>query len=103
MMTVSQLRKEINELKEAAVKLPNLWLSGESLENEELKVREEMEELKEKIQRYRDMGILGHSAGEINLNWSDCIPTHIIQRWKNRDNLRIEEKIQLFRDIGLFN
>lgn len=45
-MTVQQLKKEINELKEDAVKKPNLWPRKRS--------KEEIEAL---MQKYRDAGI----------------------------------------------
>jgi hypothetical protein len=110
-VTVQQLRKELQELKEEAAKPPNLWMC-DRLQDEikALKVKEEIlkdnGELKAKIQHYDDMGVFDEADSTVNMNWgNDNIPTlttHLIQRWKNRHNLTIKEKIQLYRDIGFF-
>lgn len=110
-MTVSQLRKELQELKEEAANKPDLWMWGRSKELEESKVKEEIikeiEKIKAKMQYYIDGGVFGDEDDRtINMNWgSDDIPTltpNLIQRWKNRHNVTLKEKTQLYRDIGFF-
>jgi hypothetical protein len=106
-MTVQQLRKELKELKEEAANKPNLWMFFKSKE-EELKAREKMKkelgELEEKIQRYRDMGIFENNnlKRDFDINYVDNLSSDLVQRWKNRNNLTLDEKIQLHRDIGIF-
>lgn len=110
-MSLLQLRKELQELKEEATKNSNLWIC-DSLQDETaaLKVKEEItkeiEELKAKMQYYHDAGLFAEEDHSINMNWgNDNIPaltTDLIQRWKNRHNLMLDEKNKLYRDIGFF-
>ena len=112
-MTLQTLKRDLAELKEAIK--PDLWGFNSSITDlEALKVKEEIvreiEESKTAMQRYIDAGVFDDEEGKednsINMNWESCnIPTltvDLIQRWKNRGNLRIEEKTQLYRDIGFF-
>lgn len=110
-MTVQQLRKELHELKEEAAKTPNLWMCDRLQDEiEALKVKEEilkdLGELNAKIQHYDDMGVFDEADRTVNMNWgNNDIPTltpNLIQRWKNRHNLTLNEKTQLCRDIGIF-
>lgn len=110
-MSVSQLRKELIELKREAVKKPNL-LTCNILKDktEELKAREEMKkelwELEEKIKRYMDMGVFGKKDHSVNrdfdFNCVDEFSIELVRRWQNRHRLTLDEFIQLYRDIGLF-
>ena len=103
-MSLLQLKKELKELqelKEEAAKKPNLWICDRLLDEiEALKVKEEftkeIEKLKAKMQYYYDAGLFDDEDRSVNMNWgNDDIPTltpNLIQRWKNRHNLTINEK-----------
>lgn len=101
-MTVQQLRKAIRELKEESAKKPNFL---QSTSKEEIK--KEIGELNAKIQYYCDAGIFSADNHSLNLDFDincvDDFSTDLIQRWKSRYDLRLSEKIQLYRDIGIFN
>lgn len=106
-MTIQQIKQDLAKLKEEAAKKPNLLVHAE----EELKLREEMKkeigELKAKMQYYIDGGVFDkedHSFNsDFDINLVDKLSIDLVQRWKNRHNLRLEEGKQLYRDIGIFN
>jgi len=113
-MTVQQLRKEVKEIKDEAVKTHNLWICNKLQdETEALTVKEEIikeiAELKVKMQYYIDGGVFDNEEGEeeqesgLNMNWeSDDIPTltpNLIQSWKNRNNLTLEALPSFFKSL----
>lgn len=101
------------ELKEA-IKPDLCRLNSSITELEALKVKEEIikeiEESKTAMQRYIDAGVFDDEEGKednsINMNWESCnIPTltvDLIQRWKNRHNMIIEEHLKLYQDLGFY-
>lgn len=107
-MQITGIRKDIKKLKEEAANKPDSWMFFKSKE-EELKAREEMKkelgELEEKIKRYRDMGVFDKNDRSVNrsfdINCVDNLSIDLIQRWKN-PHKKLDEKIQLYRDIRLF-
>lgn len=110
-MSILQLRKELQELKEEATKNSNLWICDRLQdETEALKVKEEItkeiEELKAKMQYYYDVGLFAEEDRSINMNWGNdniqTLTTDLIQHWKNRYSLILDEKNKLYRDIGFF-
>jgi hypothetical protein len=107
-LSLQQLRKNLDELKKEAVKIPNRLVLKDK--TDELRAREEMKkelmELEEKIKRYRDMGVLGKKDHTVNrdfdFNCVDGFSLKLVQRWQNRHSLTLEESLQLYREIGLF-
>jgi|WetSurMetagenome_2_1015567.scaffolds.fasta_scaffold1257981_1 hypothetical protein len=71
-------------------------------------MKKEIGDLGEKIQRYRDMGLFADEKDrsvntEFDINLIDTLSIEIVQRWKNKHNLIINERIPLYRDIRIFN
>ena len=101
-MSLQQLRKAIDEIKEAAKKPNFLQCSTSTAE-----IKKEIGELNAKIQYYCDAGIFSEDNHSVNLDFDincvDYFSTDLIQRWMSRHNLRLNEKIQLYRDIGFLN
>lgn len=110
-MTISQLRKGIQELREEAAKANLCLLDSSNYGAEAVKVREEIinhiEGLKAKMKYYYDAGLFVVEDRSVNSEWGpDNLPTitaDLIKRWQNRNNMILDEKIKLFRDIGFFN
>lgn len=101
-MTVQQLRKAILELKEEAAKKPNVLHSTSKEE-----IKNDVMELIANIQYYDDAGLFSEDDHSVNLDFDincvDDFSADLIQRWNSRHSLTIEDRIQLYRDIGIFN
>lgn len=94
-MSLQQLRKQIQELKEEAAKRPNIE-PRESL-------KEHTERLQTSMQGYTDAGVFGEGDHlKINVVCDSDLPGDLIQRWENRDLLTIDEFTQLYREMGIF-
>lgn len=94
-MTLFQLRKQIQELKEEAAKRPNIE-PRESL-------KEHTERLQTLMQGYVDAGIFEEGDHlKINIVSDSDLPGDLIQQWENRDRLTIDEFTQLYREMGIF-
>lgn len=94
-MTIQQLRRAIQELREEAAKTPS--------QNQPESLKTHTERLQSAMKVYTDAGIFeGDDHLKINVVCDDDIPGDLIMRWHNRDSLTITEFTKLYREMGIF-
>lgn len=94
-MSLSQLRRELQELKEAADKKPN------NVQRESLK--EHTERIQKAMQGYTDAGVFGEGDRlKINIVSDNDVSSDLMKRWNNRHTLTLEEHTKLYYELGIY-